>query len=62
MTAAAARTVLRVDFRSKHAQQPTVAATEFLRHIRLERPLVVKMSGHKGVGVILKPENGSAAS
>lgn len=44
------------------AEQPTVAATEFLRHIRLERPLVVKMSGHKGVGVILKPENGSAVS
>jgi hypothetical protein len=38
------------------AEQPTVAATEFLRHIRLEQPLVVKMSGHKGVGVILKPE------
>ena len=26
-----------------------------VRHIRLERPVVVKMSGQKGEGVILKP-------
>lgn len=37
------------------AGQPAVEETEFVRRIRLERPLVAKMSGHRGEGVILKP-------
>jgi len=34
--------------------QTAVAESEFVRHIRLARPLLVKMSGHQGMGVILK--------
>lgn len=39
--------------------QPTVEQTEFVRRVRLERPVTVKMSGHRGEGVILKPGTGS---
>jgi hypothetical protein len=35
--------------------QPAVAETEFVRHVRLETPVVVKMNGREGQGVILKP-------
>jgi len=38
------------------AAQPTVGKTEFARHVRLPRPLVVKMSGKTAEGVILKPD------
>ena len=38
------------------AAQPTVAKTKFARHVRLPRPLVVKMSGKTAEGVILKPD------
>ncbi len=37
------------------AQQP-VETGKFTRHIRFEHPLVVKMNGRSGAGVILKPE------
>ncbi len=37
------------------AAQPAISSGEFVRHLRLERPLVIKMSGHEGIGVILKP-------
>ncbi len=33
---------------------------DFTRHIRLEKPITVKINGHKNIGVILKPENTSA--
>jgi CheY-like chemotaxis protein len=36
--------------RPAHAENPPV------RHLRFDAPLVIKMVGHKGVGVILKPE------
>ncbi len=35
---------------------PAQGESEFVRHIRLEAPLIVKMSGRTGEGVILKPE------
>ncbi len=35
---------------------PAEGESEFVRHIRLDAPLVVKMSGRTGEGVILKPE------
>jgi CheY-like chemotaxis protein len=38
------------------AAQPVAAKTAFVDHIRLETPVVVKMSGKSGEGVILKPE------
>lgn len=34
---------------------PAVHETKFLRHVRLEKPLVVKMDGKKKIGVVLKP-------
>ncbi len=35
--------------------QPALHEEDCVRHLRLDRPLVVKMSGKKGEGVILKP-------
>lgn len=35
--------------------QPTLSDTAHVRHLRLEAPLLVKMDGRKGEGVILKP-------
>ncbi len=37
------------------AAQPVVRQTAYVRHLRLSRPVVVKMDGHRGEGVILKP-------
>jgi hypothetical protein len=37
------------------AEQPATVEQDCVRHIRLERPLLIKMSGKKGEGVILKP-------
>ncbi len=36
-------------------EQPALDEEDCVRHVRLQRPLVVKMSGKKGEGVILKP-------
>jgi len=40
------------------AAQAPLEATEFVRRLRLDRPLVVKMRGQRGEGVILKPRPG----
>jgi CheY-like chemotaxis protein len=37
--------------------QPIVTRTEFVDHVRLDQPVVIKMSGASGEGVILKPES-----
>jgi hypothetical protein len=37
------------------AAQPAVRETSCVRHLRFERPLVVKMNGRRSEGVILKP-------
>ena len=37
------------------AAQPAVRETQLVRHLRFERPLVVKMNGKQSEGVILKP-------
>jgi len=37
------------------AAQPAVKETSCVRHVRFERPIVVKMNGKVGAGVILKP-------
>jgi hypothetical protein len=38
------------------AAQPAVRETGYVRHLRFDRPVVVKMNGKQGEGVILKPE------
>ena len=35
--------------------QPAVDETEFLRHVRFEKPLSIKIDGKKNIGVVLKP-------
>ena len=35
---------------------PAVHETKFLRHVRFEHPLVVKMDGKKNLGVVMRPE------
>lgn len=35
--------------------QPALAETEYLRHVRFERPVVIKMDGKRSLGVVLKP-------
>jgi hypothetical protein len=37
------------------AAQPAVHETAYVRHLRFDRPVVVKMNGKQGEGVILKP-------
>jgi len=37
------------------ADQPALVEQDSVRHIRVDSPVVVKMSGQKGEGVILKP-------
>ena len=36
--------------------QPAVEDTEYLRHIRFDKPIIIKMDGKKSLGVVLKPE------
>ena len=35
---------------------PAVEETEYLRHVRFDKPVVIKMAGKKSLGVVLKPE------
>ncbi len=35
--------------------QPAVNETEYLRHVRFEKPIVVKIDGQKNIGVVMKP-------
>ncbi|MBE6275735.1 MAG: phosphoenolpyruvate synthase [Bacteroides sp.] len=37
-------------------EQPAVEETQFLRHVRFERPVKVKMDGKKKIGVVMMPE------
>ena len=36
--------------------QPAINETAFLRHVRFTNPLIIKIDGKKGIGVVLKPE------
>ena len=38
------------------ANQPAVEELKFVRHIHCEKPITIKMNGHKNKGIILKPE------
>jgi CheY-like chemotaxis protein len=35
--------------------QLTVGETEFLRHVRFEKPAIIKIDGKKNIGVVMKP-------
>ena len=35
---------------------PVVEETAYLRHVRFEKPIVVKMDGKKKLGVVMMPE------
>lgn len=35
--------------------QPAVLETDYLRHVRFKKPIIIKMDGKKSLGVILKP-------
>ena len=35
---------------------PAVEETAYLRHVHLDKPMVIKMDGKKSLGVVLKPE------
>ncbi len=34
---------------------PAVQETQFLRHVRFERPIIIKIDGKKNLGVVMKP-------
>ncbi|MDR2847748.1 MAG: hypothetical protein LBV39_01450, partial [Bacteroidales bacterium] len=34
---------------------PALRETEHLRHVRFEQPVIIKIDGKKGLGVIMKP-------
>ena len=36
--------------------QPAVEETQFVRHVRFEQPIVIKMDGRKKIGVVMMPE------
>ena len=36
--------------------QPAVEETQFVRHVRFEQPIVIKMDGRKKIGVVMLPE------
>ena len=38
------------------AKQPAVSETEFVRHLRFDRPIAVAINGRAHAGVMLKPE------
>lgn len=35
---------------------PALQETEYLRHVRFERPVAIKMDGKRSIGVVMKPE------
>lgn len=38
-------------------QQEAIFESEFLRHVRFERPMTVKVDGRKNIGVVMKPDS-----
>jgi hypothetical protein len=37
-------------------EQPAVEETEHLRHVRFDKPMVIKIDGKKNIGLVMKPE------
>lgn len=40
-------------------QMPAIEETEYLRHVRLESPMIIKMDGKRSLGVVMKPQHNS---
>jgi hypothetical protein len=40
-------------------EHPAVHETEYIRHVRFEYPLCIKINGKKRMGVVMKPDNPS---
>lgn len=38
-------------------QIPAIEETEYLRHVQLESPMIIKMDGKRSLGVVMKPQN-----
>ena len=38
-------------------QMPAIEETEYLRRVRLESPMIIKMDGKRSLGVVMKPQN-----
>ena len=38
-------------------QMPAIEETEYLRHVRLESPMIIKMDGKRSLGVVMKLQN-----
>lgn len=38
-------------------QLPAIEETEYLRHVQLESPMIIKMDGKRSLGVVMKPQN-----
>ncbi|MBB4035173.1 CheY-like chemotaxis protein [Dysgonomonas hofstadii] len=36
--------------------QPAITETEYVRHVRFEKPIVIKINGKTNTGIVLKPE------
>ena len=36
--------------------RPAIEETRFIRHVRFDKPLIVKMDGKKKLGVVMLPE------
>lgn len=36
-------------------QQPAITESTYLRHVRFEKPIIIKMDGKKSIGVVMKP-------
>ncbi|MGL4364785.1 MAG: PEP/pyruvate-binding domain-containing protein, partial [Bacteroidales bacterium] len=37
--------------------QTAISETKYIRHLRFSSPIVIKVNGKKGIGVLMKPEN-----
>ena len=36
-------------------EQPAVFETDYIRHVRFEKPVIIKINGKKRMGVVMKP-------
>ena len=41
---------------------PAVEETQYLRHVRLEKPMIIKMDGKRSLGVVMKPDQNNLNS
>jgi len=36
-------------------EQEAIFETKYVRHVRFEKPMIIKIDGRKNIGVVLKP-------